>query len=1199
MSKAKQGNPKAKEGSQKTSRTPSKPEDNESVYQCELCLVTDNNDKVCCDLCQLWYHFKCVNVTSDIASQHWACLKCKGQHQQESTPSKPNEQNIPNPVVTSANDETENPPGAVGPVSQSRGTLLRAPTMQIHPDRTIDGRISKSQTTAKVVESTSETRVDKPQKSQKSVSISSSVSRRTALALQRLEEEKQLRETREREDQERREKHDREYLDKKYSLLEDDSEDEISLADDELDRIKRHRTQQWSEGAAKIKQPLVCESLELNLLEKPVKTKIGTEITNQFNRSEILQPSTQIMQQKGERARRFSQSSNASVGKVKRIGTVLPHWLTAPQKPVTSNWKDLLANPIEMIKDALQAPSSADVNLSPFRNLSLLPPQSSNRSNPKNEGMRTSAVQNMQSISSSSRTIVSNIPSLASKSHPLSAIIPPANVGPHSLATSTQPIARNIPKSTDFQLFAPVATNYNLPVMSNNNQSAPTRLHATSAIVSSSADTETFYFGLRPTTSSISATQTKVVQSSVSSYTIGYQAKPISSQQVNFFRTNPVQQSIGNGSDLRFGHGTSSVNVNNTPLMTTNQVLSSRQMSNGPPMPSCFSTMEYCDANAYRSTVHGYQPHVLNNCTNLDGPSRNINSVGATFASANDHRYYTTNNVNSMGTTFSGTNAFQSNSPIHNTNQNVVSGNMNLTGAMPSGMNDSFTSAQRVRLTAEQIAARHVIPKLPKFYGEPKYWQAFYSAYEYSTDACGFTNVENLGRLQESLKGDAYTAVGSRLLHPNSVPPVMSTLKLMYGRPELIIESMIESIKQEPSPKNDDLASLIKFAIAVQNLCGSIQETGALEHLRNPTLMNAITDKLPTAIQLNWAYYRHSIGIVDLSNLGDWLYGLADVASQVVRKPTKTGKKKDNDNKNNDKKNNEKTFNYLNTQFETASKKQDYQESSKKNKCPACKSESCSKLSTCKRFKGWPRSERWSCVKENKLCTRCLGNHSFYRCRSNQSCNAEGCTKKHHTLLHDNAKSAETSKNENKTPSSNYKSTEADVKTPTSTCNSQRTVNNRTDIFRIVPVVFYHNDKAVRDFVYLDDGSNLTLIEESLAHELELVGTPQTVCIDWAFGQSHESDESRIVTTKISGFYHQAPKYKLENVRTVKDLLLPTQSITSACLERYQHLKNIPIITYEAAKPRMLIGLQYSKLMVSLETIEGAWEEPIACRTRL
>ncbi len=172
--------------------------------------------------------------------------------------------------------------------------------------------------------------------------------------------------------------------------------------------------------------------------------------------------------------------------------------------------------------------------------------------------------------------------------------------------------------------------------------------------------------------------------------------------------------------------------------------------------------------------------------------------------------------------------------------------------------------------------------RLPQFYGEPTKWQMYDSAFVYSTKSCGLMNHENVSRLMDSLHGDAMNAVKSRLLHPDSVPGVMETLRLMYGRPELVIQSLLEEINETTPPKSDDLGSLIKFSIAVKNLCSTIETYGADNHLRNPNLIKALTDKLPSQIQLNWAFYKHQIRDVNVSILGNWLYELATVASDVV-----------------------------------------------------------------------------------------------------------------------------------------------------------------------------------------------------------------------------------------------------------------------------------------------------------------------------
>lgn len=71
---------------------------------------------------------------------------------------------------------------------------------------------------------------------------------------------------------------------------------------------------------------------------------------------------------------------------------------------------------------------------------------------------------------------------------------------------------------------------------------------------------------------------------------------------------------------------------------------------------------------------------------------------------------------------------------------------------------------------------------------------------------------------------------------PSSVPGVIKTLQLLFGRPEHIINSMLDRIRQEPSPKAENLQSLIMFALSVQNLCATMEAAGLNAHLQNPIL---------------------------------------------------------------------------------------------------------------------------------------------------------------------------------------------------------------------------------------------------------------------------------------------------------------------------------------------------------------------------
>ena len=66
-------------------------------------------------------------------------------------------------------------------------------------------------------------------------------------------------------------------------------------------------------------------------------------------------------------------------------------------------------------------------------------------------------------------------------------------------------------------------------------------------------------------------------------------------------------------------------------------------------------------------------------------------------------------------------------------------------------------SATTAYLNQEQVCSRQVIPReLPVFNGKPEEWPLFIRSYENSTKLCGFTNDENLLRLQRALRGSLF-----------------------------------------------------------------------------------------------------------------------------------------------------------------------------------------------------------------------------------------------------------------------------------------------------------------------------------------------------------------------------------------------------------------------------------------------------------
>ncbi|XP_062710787.1 uncharacterized protein LOC134288883 [Aedes albopictus] len=136
----------------------------------------------------------------------------------------------------------------------------------------------------------------------------------------------------------------------------------------------------------------------------------------------------------------------------------------------------------------------------------------------------------------------------------------------------------------------------------------------------------------------------------------------------------------------------------------------------------------------------------------------------------------------------------------------------------------------KAQLSARQFLAR----RLPTFTGNPEEWSIFISSYETTTKACGFSNLENLVRLQECLKGPALEAVGSRLLLPQFVPKVMQELREQFGQPEQILETLLVKVRSADGPKAEKPATFITFGRLVQQLCDHMEATHLDDHLTNP-----------------------------------------------------------------------------------------------------------------------------------------------------------------------------------------------------------------------------------------------------------------------------------------------------------------------------------------------------------------------------
>lgn len=176
------------------------------------------------------------------------------------------------------------------------------------------------------------------------------------------------------------------------------------------------------------------------------------------------------------------------------------------------------------------------------------------------------------------------------------------------------------------------------------------------------------------------------------------------------------------------------------------------------------------------------------------------------------------------------------------------------------------------------------LPDLPDFDGQPEEWPLFQCTYMETTAAYQCTALENNQRLVKALKGEAREAVRALLIHPNNVQAVMEQLRFRYGRPEQLIRSQIESVRDVPTISEQNIAMIVPFATKVNNLDAFLQSTAnGSQHLGNPTLMEELISKLPTSKKLDWA--RHAATIEPyptVVHLSEWLNELAKLVCTIT-----------------------------------------------------------------------------------------------------------------------------------------------------------------------------------------------------------------------------------------------------------------------------------------------------------------------------
>lgn len=197
------------------------------------------------------------------------------------------------------------------------------------------------------------------------------------------------------------------------------------------------------------------------------------------------------------------------------------------------------------------------------------------------------------------------------------------------------------------------------------------------------------------------------------------------------------------------------------------------------------------------------------------------------------------------------------------------------------------------------------------------------------------------------------------------------------------------------------------------------------------------------------------------------------------------------------------------------------------NHCPMC--EKPHRLYRCEVFKSKSPRERNEFVKANRLCFNCLSStgHNSKNCKCLTRCQASGCGKPHHSMLHFTNPS-EGGTNSIKSPQSNSITTE-----------STTTVDTQDIMLQVLPVKVISEQTAITTYCLIDSGSDVTLIDPSLAKELNIKGTPENLVLNIVSKQDDSNPATRVSFKLDSLDSDDSYIVKVETAWAVKELVIP------------------------------------------------------------
>ena len=325
---------------------------------------------------------------------------------------------------------------------------------------------------------------------------------------------------------------------------------------------------------------------------------------------------------------------------------------------------------------------------------------------------------------------------------------------------------------------------------------------------------------------------------------------------------------------------------------------------------------------------------------------------------------------------------------------------------------------------------------------------------------------EKMRHLKTLLTGKAISAISGMGYSGQFYSAAWNTLERKIGRPHVIIDSQLESLRKTNQVKPHDSTSQIYFSVIVSNFVNVLKKYKHIGDLQSSSTLYMAVDELPHVLKEKWWFCvdDKDEDWPDLIMFEKWLSQMAFVLEGFS---AFKGERKEKDRRNT---NREKRFSKTSNFSANSNLQENMQTQS--DHCPLA--DGTRKIWNCPSFKNISVNDRYVAVRKERLCYGCLGKrHAIKDCKV-KACGLNGCTKKHNRLLH----------SENQMDEGNHV-----VNVSAATINQS---NKVTSFHQIVPVSIQSGRNRLNTYAFLDSGSTVSFIDQSVQEKLQAAGTDVT-----------------------------------------------------------------------------------------------------------